>query len=226
MRLDAGRVTPLFLVLTALVASSAPAQERIGFSLEPWLERSQMSGRQSIDNAVFDQTFDYGSAGVSASLFMLFHAKERFRAGPALRVYGNYRALADSDFHFGFLTEALFLGEYAIPKVVEKFDAIIGFRAGVPVLFPGGDLRAEIDRLRADDVDVWAVPRVGALLGGTVGTRRQMTEKLALRADLTGQYEQLWLFATSQTIDDLRFRKSWRTHSVRIGLQLAVELGL
>lgn len=221
------RCTLPFLLLT-FAAGPAAAQERIGFALEPWLERSHMSGRQSIDNAVFDQSFEYGSAGFSAALSLLFQAgeRERVRAGPALRVYGNYRALQDSEFHFGFLGEALFLGEYAIPSVAERFDAIFGFRVGVPLLFPGGDLRAEIDRLRRDDVSVWAIPRVGWLAGGTVGTRRRMTEKLWLRADLTGQYEQLFLFATSQTIDDLRFRKSWRTHSVRVGLQLGVELGL
>ncbi len=221
-----GKQSLTFVLVTFLLAAApAAAQERIGFGLEPWLEGAGMSGETSIQNATFDESFDYGSLGLTAMAWMLFQAKERFRAGPAVRVYGNYRARGNNDFHFGFLSEALFLGEYSL-HAAEKFDAIFGFRLGVPVLFPGGDLRDEVNRLRRDDVSVSTLPRFGFLAGGTVGTRRKMTDKIWLRADLTGQYEQLILFTTNRVIDDLRFRKSWRTHSVRVGLQLGAELGL
>ena len=213
-------------VLVALfVAGSASAQERLGVGLDLWGDSGQLAGEQFINNSRLDESFDWGSLGASGSAWLLFQARERFRAGPGLRIYGNYGSGNNPNFIFGFLAEALFMGEYSL-HAIEKFDAIFGGRVGIPVLFPGGEFQQEITRLQSEGVGVWGLPRIGWLAGLSVGTRRQMSEKLWLRADLNGQYEQLFLFLTDENVDGLRFRKSWNTHSLRVGLTLAAELAL
>lgn len=210
-----------------LLAASLPAaaQERIGVGLDLWTEGSALSGEQSINNSRIDQSFDYGAAGASGSAWLLFSARERIRAGPGIRLYGNYGSGNNPEFIFGFLSEAFVMGEYSL-NAIEKFDAIFGGRAGVAVLVPGADLAQEITRLRDEGVDVWNVPRLGWLAGLNVGTRRQMSEKLWLRLDINAQYQQLYLFATDQIVDDLRFQKRWNTNTIRLGLLLGVELAL
>ena len=70
------------------------------------------------------------------------------------------------------------------------------------------------------------MPRLGWLAGLSVGTRRQMSEKLWLRADLHGQYSQLFLFATHHGVDGFDVGKSWNTNSIRLGLLLGAEFAL
>ena len=124
----------------------------------------------------------------------LFQANEHVRAGPGLRVYGNYGSGENPNFLFGFLSEAFLMGEYSL-RAFEKVDAIFGGRAGLAVLFPGQQFGEEIARLQRDGVGVWSLPRLGWLAGFDLGARRKMIGQLSLRADVIGQYEQLFLFA-------------------------------
>lgn len=213
------------LLLVLLIGAPSLAQERLGVGLDLWAEGSQLSGEQFINNSRLDESFDYNAAGASASAWLLFSARERVRAGPGVRIYGNYGSGGNPNFIFGFLTEAFMMGEYSL-HMIEKFDAIFGGRAGLAVLFPGGEFGDEIRRLQGEGVGVWSLPRLGWMAGLNVGTRRQMSEKLWLRADINGQYEQLFLFATDEVVDELRFRKGWSNHSIRLGLLIGAELAL
>ena len=215
----------LFSALVALlVAAPAVAFERIGVGFDPYLEGSRLSGEQTINSSRIDESFDYGTGGATGTAYLLF-AKDRLRAGPGVRLYGNYGPGENPEFVLGFLTEAFLMGEYSL-HAIEKFDAIFGGRLGAAVLIPNHDFGEEIRRLRAEGVDVWNVPRLGWLAGVSVGTRRQMSEKLWLRLDLNAQYTQLFLFATDTVVDELRFGKSWKTDSIRLGMLLGVELAL
>jgi hypothetical protein len=215
----------------APVASMAPAPTklRIGVGADLFTESSQMSGEQAINASRRDESFSYKSASfLSATLSMSVPApiaSERARIGAALRLFGNYGAGGDRVFGFGLLNQAFITAEYGLP-VARQFEAVFGARGGLALLFPGREFSAEISRLQDQGVDVWSVPRIGWQLGLSVGARRQMSEHILLRADLSGQYEKLLLFSTSQEIDGLQFNKDWSTSGIRLGLTLGIEFAL
>lgn len=208
----------------------SPAQKlRIGVGADLFTESSQMSGEQAINASRRDESFAYKSASfLSATLSMSVPApiaSERARIGGAIRLFGNYGAGGDRVFGFGLLNQAFITAEYGLP-VAQQFEAVFGARGGLALLFPGREFSAEISRLQDQGVDVWSVPRIGWQLGLSVGARRQMSEHILLRADLSGQYEKLFLFSTSQEIDGLQFNKDWSTSGIRLGLTLGIEFAL
>ena len=142
--------------------------------------------------------------------------------GAGIRVFGNYGAGGGRVFGFGVLNEAFVTGEYGLP-IADKMEAVFGARGGIALLLPGKEFNEEINRLQQEGVDVWSVPRVGWLGGISVGTRRKMSKHILLRADLSGQLEKLFLFATSQDVKGLEFSKSWNTFGLRLGLTLGAE---
>lgn len=218
----------LSLLLLAL-ALPAEAQTRIGVGLDLFRERSSVTGSQSINDSVIEENFNYSSASLfSATLSMSVPAPilaDRARIGGAVRLYGNYSASGDRDFGFGLLNQAFATGEFGLP-IADRMELMFGARAGLSLLIPGRDLMEEIDRLQNQGADVWSVPRVGWLGGLSLGTRRKMSDKILLRADLSGQLEKLFLFATSEDIDGLQFDKSWSTFGLRLGFTLGVEFAL
>jgi hypothetical protein len=145
--------------------------------------------------------------------------------GGGVRLFGNYSASGDRSFGFGLLSQAFVLGEYCLP-VADKTEVMFGGRAGMSLLIPGRDFGQEIDRLQAQGVGVWSVPRVGWLVGLSAGGRRRMSEHILLRADLSGQLDMLYLFATDESIEGLQFSKSWSTFGLRLGLTLGIEFAL
>ncbi|HEX8699093.1 MAG TPA: hypothetical protein VF815_09680, partial [Myxococcaceae bacterium] len=199
----------------------APTKLRIGVGLDLFTENSRMNGEQAINTSRRDESFDYSSGSfMSATLSMSVPApigSDRARIGGGLRLFGNYSRSGDVPFGFGLLNQAFITGEYGLP-VGNQFEALFGVRGGLSLLFPGREFSAEINRLQDQGVDVWSVPRIGWLAGLSLGTRRQMTEHILLRADLAAQYEKLFLFATSQDIDGLQFNKDWTASGLRMGL--------
>jgi hypothetical protein len=199
---------------------------RVGLGLDLFGESGRMSGGQWINASHREESFDYSSAKfLSASAWLLFAKSERLRLGPGVRVFGNYAAGGDRAFGFGVLTEALALAEYGLP-VYERFELVLGARGGIAVLLPGGGLSDEISRLRTEGAGVWNVPRFGWVGGLSAGGRRQMTERIALRADLGLQMERLYLFATDQEVEGLHFQKNWTTKALRLGFTLGAEFSL
>ena len=218
----------------ALLVTAGPAlaQERIGVAVDLFTESATMNGTQSIQrNGVgqsVDESFEYTPAGnLGATAWIHFLEGERVRWGPSLRYVGRYRTEEDADdaYDFGTLMEGFLEGEYSLP-VVEKVHAVLGVRGGLALLIPQGDLKKEIDRLRADDVGVLNVPRTGWLFGLSVGARRALTESLAVRADFRGQWEQLYLFWTSDEVEGVDVHKRWTTQGLRFGVTLGLEFVL
>jgi hypothetical protein len=207
-------------------AAAARPPPRLGLGLDLFGEGARMSGGQWINASHREESFDYGSQKfLSASAWLLFARTERLRFGPGVRVFGNYAAGGDRPFTFGLLTEALALAEYGLP-VHGPYEVVVGARGGLALLIPGGALSEEIHRLRTEGASVWNVPRMGWVGGLSVGGRRQMTQRILLRADLGLQLEKLYLFSTSQQIDGLQFQKDWHTQALRLGLTLGAEFSL
>lgn len=197
----------------------------MGVAVDLFGEGGSLTGEQRINETLINESFQLGTLSFSGSAWLLFQHSERLRYGPGLRGYGFYGSSTGRPFAFGPLFEGFALAEYALP-MVEQFEALLTGRAGLALLIPGGDFANEITRLQREGVGVWGVPRTGWLAGVGFGTRRRMAEHLWLRADLGAQYTQLFLFATDERVDDLRFRKGWSTSVLRVGLQLGVELSL
>ncbi|MDY7227299.1 hypothetical protein [Hyalangium rubrum] len=212
-------------------ASAPPsvAKMRIGVGFDLFAERSTMTGEQAINASRLDESFDYSSGSfLSATLSLSVPApiaSDNARIGGGVRLFGNYGAGGDRTFGFGLLNQAFISGEYGLP-VAQKMEAMFGIRGGLSLLVPGRQLSDEIHRLQDQGVDVWNVPRVGWLLGLSLGARRQMSERILLRADLGAQLEKLFLFSTSQEIDGLQFNKDWSTFGLRLGLTLGIEFAL
>ncbi len=190
-----------------------------------FFEKGRLNGTQNINGSARDESFKYGRGFLSGSAWLLFPENSHFRWGPGLRILGRYSASVDNQepYELGFLTQAFVAGEFVLP-LPSKFDLLLGGRAGLGLLFPGGEFKEEINRLRAEGVGVWSVPRVGWLAGINAGTRWKFAERVALRGDLNYGLEQLFLFATHQNVDGLSFAKSWSTYTMRFGLTLGLEV--
>lgn len=187
-----------------------------------------MTGVQNIDTARLDESFDYSAGFLSVTAWLTTPmplVSERLRVGAGLRVFGNYKASGGQQFGFGLLNEVFVFGEYGLP-IADKMEVLFAGRAGLSFLIPGLEFAETIRDLQAQGVHVWSVPRVGWLLGPSVGARRQMSERIWLRADLLGQVGQQYLFATSQEISGLRYTKNWSTLALRLGLNLGAEFAL
>ncbi|QRK13432.1 hypothetical protein JQX13_02605 [Archangium violaceum] len=210
-------------------ASAASGPMRIGVGPDLFLESARMNGSQGINTSLRDESFEYSSAGfLSATAWLTTpvpSVSERLRVGGGLRIFGNYAAGGGRQFGFGILNEVFASGEYGLP-VADKTEVVFGGRAGLSFLVPGREFSAEIHRLQEQGVSVWSVPRVGWLLGPSVGGRRRMSERIWLRADVLAQVEQQYLFATSQEISGLDFNKNWSTMALRLGLSLGAEFSL
>jgi hypothetical protein len=219
----------LLALLLLAAALPARAQTRIGVGLDLFIEDASLTGSQTINDSVINESFEYGSLRfLSATLTMSVPAPiaaERARIGGGVRLYGNYGADRNSGYEFGLLNQAFVTGEYGLP-VADRMEILFGARAGFSLLIPGRDFMEEIDRLQDQGASVWSLPRVGWLGGLSAGARRKMSEKILLRAELSGQLEKLFLFSTHEDIEGLQFDKAWSTFGLRLGLTLGAEFAL
>lgn len=212
----------------AKAAPAAPGRMRVGVSPDLFLEGAQLTGVQHIDTARLDESFGYSAGFLSVTAWLTTPVptvSERLRVGAGVRIFGNYAASGGQQYGFGILNEAFVSGEYGLP-VADKTEVLFGGRAGFSFLIPGLEFAETIRNLQAQGVDVWSVPRVGWLVGPSLGARRQMSERIWLRADLLGQVGAQYLFATSQEISGFRYSKNWSTLGLRLGLSLGAEFSL
>ncbi|OJH34325.1 hypothetical protein BON30_44245 [Cystobacter ferrugineus] len=222
----APRATPAAARPSESSSKATAGRMRIGVGPDLFLESAKLNGEQFINISRRDESFDYSSAGfVSATLWLntsVPSVSQRLRVGAGARIFGNYGAGGDRTFGFGLLNEAFAFAEYGLP-VADKMEVVFAARGGISLLVPGQEFAEEIRRLQEQGVGVWSVPRVGWLVGPSVGARRRMTERILLRADILAQVQQQYLFATSEDIDGLRYTKNWSTLALRLGLSLGVE---
>ncbi len=212
----------------AKAPAAAPGRMRVGVSPDLFLEGAQLTGVQRIDTARLDESFGYSAGFLSVTAWLTTPVptvSERLRVGAGVRIFGNYAASGGQQYGFGILNEAFVSGEYGLP-VADKTEVIFAGRAGFSFLIPGLEFAETIRNLQAQGVDVWSVPRVGWLVGPSLGARRQMSDRIWLRADLLGQVGAQYLFATSQEISGFRYSKNWSTLGLRLGLSFGAEFSL
>ncbi|MFY0525368.1 hypothetical protein ACN28I_20230 [Archangium gephyra] len=207
---------------------AAPGRMRVGVSPDLFLEGAQLTGVQHIDTARLDESFGYSAGFLSVTAWLTTPVptvSERLRVGAGVRIFGNYAASGGQQYGFGILNEAFVSGEYGLP-VADKTEVIFAGRAGFSFLIPGLEFAETIRNLQAQGVNVWSVPRVGWLVGPSLGARRRMSDRIWLRADLLGQVGAQYLFATSQEISGFRYSKNWSTLGLRLGLSFGAEFSL
>lgn len=123
-----------------------------------------------------------------------------FRWGGGLTWFNKYAIeLPDADdddepYRLGHMFQLGLQGEYEIERVASKLNVVFGVRTGLSLLFPSGNLRRSIEDLELRGFDVWTSPRPGVYLAPLAGVRWPITDRAAVRADLSVQFSKLWLY--------------------------------
>lgn len=95
---------------------------------------------------------------------------------------------------FGHMFQVGLQGEYELERVASKLGVLFGLRGGGALLFPSGNLRRAIEDLDRRGFDVWESPQFGLYIAPMVGARWPLSERVAVRADLSVQFSKLWLY--------------------------------
>lgn len=127
---------------------------------------------------------------------------------------------------FGHLFQLGLQGEYEIERVASKLGVLFGLRAGGSLLFPSDNLRAEIDALDRRGFDVWASPQLGAYIAPLAGVRWPLSERVAVRADLSVQFSKLWLYDAEGQAGDITSEDRASLSTTRTQLLLGLDFGL
>ncbi len=232
-------------LVAAFVAmpASAGAQTVVGLGAKAFFEDSKLNGEQQIAVLETDESYEYKSDGfLAGSIWFLLQLSDRVRVGSGVDYFGTYASLTKCDrqnrddcsdfepdrYEFGKLVEFFGRFEYHVP-VTPTFNLLLGTVFGVPVLFPGGDFREEIDAQKESGAAVLSLPRIGYLLGPNIGARWEYNDHLAVRGDMIIKWEQIFLFRTRQNIGSdpaIAYRKKWTTGTLRYEFGVGVEVSL
>ena len=234
---DSFRLTLLLLLLIGIVLGPATAvaeeDSRLILGATVYYDSGRMEGEEQLATQIRDQSFEFRNANfLSARLLYLRPFSERLHIGGGFDFLGTYKAtILEEDgpadpperYEFGPLLEVLAMAEWRL-ELTEKLDLGLGGQLGLAALFPRGDFGEEVRDLQDDDVPVFSGPRPGWSAGGHAAAIWSLDDRLSLRADLGVQWQSLYLFATSRTIDGVAFRKSWSTGVLRTRAGLALEV--
>lgn len=240
-RLSNSSAIASLIVLISLCAwaSSAFAQDHsVGVSLGLYSDDGELDGTERIAvKAPESQDRTFGADNISSiSLWYLRPLSESLRWGGGLRYYGTYSILdevpedtEEEDLptaqEFGTLSDLYIQMEWHTPLVEGiPLELVVGTQLGMNMLFPGGALQAEIDRLKEQNVGVFDGPRLGFLFGPQVGVRYQVLKLVGLRADFGARYNRLFLFSTSEEVDGVAFAKEWNLNVLRYDFSFGVEV--
>ena len=196
--------------------------ERLGVGVGALRDGGRMQGEQWIHTSRLDESFDFDRSGPVFSLWGMGQILPNLWLGPELRVMGPYTT---DNFDFGLLQELGGRIEWSL-NFFEKFDFVLGGRLAMAILIPGGDFSDEIQRMQREGAGVWNIPRVGWTLGFSGGIRRQMAERFWLRLDIAPQLGRVYLFSSSNYVDQYRVRKYWTSEFTRLELGLSAEFKL
>ncbi len=224
----------IFVLMAHPATAAAQARDVIGVGASFFFEDSQLDAEEQLSVQVNDESFEYVSDGfLSGSLYYLSAWNENLRLGGGIQYFGTYIAEEvpeeelDEDeepptYELGTLVELRAMIEYLFPAGV--FDLGIGAVAGVPILFPDGDFKEEIERLQDEQAGVWNVPRIGFLVGPRISGIYHYSEYLSFRADIGIVWERIWLFNTSEEVQGTPFSKTWTSKILRTEFSLGLEV--
>ncbi len=196
-------------------------------------ESSTLTGEEQVSVQERDQSFDYQNYNrLSARVIYLRPQSERLYLGFGADFVGNYAAnIVDDDgpsdppdvYSFGPLLETMGFAEWRFP-LSDDLTFSVGTQLGLAMVFPRGDLAAEIRSLQNNNVRVWRIPRFGGAAGAHTAFRYTIDDRLGLRADLGLQWQNIIMFRTQQTVDGSPFRKHWTTGALRGRLGISLEI--
>lgn len=196
--------------------------ERLGVAVGALRDSGRMDGEQWIHTSRLDESFNFDRSGAVFSVWGMGQILPNVWLGPELRVMGPYTT---DNFDFGLLQELGGRIEWSI-NFFERFDFILSGRVAAAILIPGGDFANEIERLQREGAGVWNIPRLGWTLGFSGGIRRQMAERFWLRLDIAPQLGRVYLFSSSNYVEQYRVRKYWTQAFTRLELGLSAEFRL
>ncbi len=197
---------------------------QLGLSIDLFTEFSHLNGRRVIDVAAMDESADYSSGPIALRGWVWLPWKKRFRLGGGA-AFRSYSVDDNGEFSLGPLFDAYGQIDFRLPNY-KKFEFALTGRAGLLMLIPSGDLSREIDRLQADDINVFGGPRLGWIAGGSFAGRYPISRKFTLLVDLGFDIGRLYIFRTKQTVDNLNFSKTWTGEIQRLTLSAGVEMTL
>lgn len=230
-------LTTAVVVTVSVFPTDVTAQEprELILGASAMYESGTMSGEEIVSVQERDQSFEYRNAHfVSTRLLYLRPRSENSFTGFGVEYINNYRGALVEDgqtvdptehYEFGPLLEGLGVYEKAV-ALGDESSLRLGGQTGVAVLFPRGDFAREIRSLQDQNVRTQRIPRVGAGLGAHVAVLRQLDERLTLRFELAAQYQKIFLFHSTQNIDDVEFRKRWTTGALRTRMGLSLQIDL
>ena len=134
---------------------------------------------------------------------------------------GNYEG--PDEFVFGHLLDTLaeFEGRF---KLYKSWKLRLAGQAGISVLIPTKDFKAEIDRLNADGLGVFSGPRVGWFVGGSIGVTFPITKSLGFFSTVGANWGRLYLFRSKKTVDNINVNNNWTAEIKRRSFDIGVEV--
>jgi hypothetical protein len=194
-------------------------------ALDLYTEFSSMGGRSIIDVAEFDESFSYSAGPFALRSWAWFPWLQDVRWGVGA-TYRSYSTESDQmNYAFGQLFDVNGMIEVNLPDF-KRLDFALEGRAGLSVLFPGGDFDREIASLKADGIDVMGGPRLGWQAGAGVVGRYPLNETFRVVSGLTFELGRIYLFRTQQTRQNFHLDRSWTNEIQRLSLSLGMEASL
>lgn len=154
------------------------------------------------------------------------------RLGGGMGWFSGYSledAEADGDeepFEVGQVFQLYAQAEYTLDAVVSDLDVLFGFRAGPTLAFAGGQLNQELQSLESQGYNVWSVPRLGGFVAPHVGAAWPLSDRLALRGDLSVQFAAMSLYDVTAEDSGITTEQSLSLSSVRSQLLVGLEFNL
>lgn len=155
------------------------------------------------------------------------------RWGAGVTWYNSYSLQdpeAENDDEEPFVVGQLFQvglqAEYEISRIVSDLGLVVGLRGGGSLLFPSKDLRAEIEGLERRGFDVWGGPSPGVYVAPLVGVRWPLTQRIALRADISAQFSKLWLYSADGEAAGITSEANSELGTTRTQLLIGLDFGL
>ncbi len=234
LRISSFIVTTVAVLLMLPLSASAESELTIGGTA--YYESATMDGEESVSLQDSDESFDYRNANfLSARLMYLRPYTDDIYIGVGADFIGNLRGtLLDEDgepddppehYEFGPLLEGLAAAEWRV-GLTDETGLALGGQLGVGALFPRGDFADEIRGLQDQDVRTWRIPRLAGSIGASAAFLWDIDDRLAVRTDLGVQYQNIFLFRTNQTVDDVEYSKRWTTGGLRTRLGLSLQIRL